>query len=64
MKINKDLADAVMMVSFICLVLVGTSDFDNETTKTIIMVALGAVTLISAALRFFGPKKDHGELAD
>ena len=30
MKINKDLVDAVMMVSFIVLVLVGTTTFDNE----------------------------------
>lgn len=29
MRINKDLADAIMMVSFIVLVLVGTTTFDN-----------------------------------
>ena len=33
MKINKDLVDAVMMVSFIVLVLVGTTTFDNEVAK-------------------------------
>lgn len=33
MRINKDLADAIMMVSFIVLVLVGTTTFDNEVTK-------------------------------
>lgn len=29
MKINKDLVDAVMMLSFIILVLIGTTDFEN-----------------------------------
>ena len=33
MRINKDLADAIMMVSFIVLVLVGTTTFDNEVLK-------------------------------
>ena len=33
MKINKDLVDAVMMVSFIVLVLVGTTTFDNGLLK-------------------------------
>ena len=33
MKINKDLVDAVMMVSFIILVLIGTTDFENAITK-------------------------------
>lgn len=57
MKINKDLVDAVMMTSFICLVLVGTSDFDNEMTQNIIMGILGGITLIMVALRFLGSKK-------
>ena len=35
MRINKDLADAIMMVSFIVLVLVGTTTFDNEVTKNV-----------------------------
>lgn len=33
MKINKDLVDAVMMVSFIILVLIGTTDFENAIAK-------------------------------
>ena len=37
MKINKDLVDAVMMVSFIVLVLVGTTTFDNEVAKDVTM---------------------------
>lgn len=64
MKINKDLVDAVMMVSFISLVLVGTSDFDNETIKDILMIGLSVLTLAMVGLRFFGPKKKHEELAD
>ncbi|WP_255419920.1 hypothetical protein [Parabacteroides sp. AM58-2XD] len=41
MKINKDLVDAVMMVSFIILVLIGTTDFENAITKDVTMGALG-----------------------
>ena len=33
MRINKDLADAIMMVSFIVLVLVGTTTFDKRYTQ-------------------------------
>ena len=42
MRINKDLADAIMMVSFIVLVLVGTTTFDNEVTKNVTMGSLGS----------------------
>jgi len=37
MKINKDLVDAVMMVSFILLVLIGTSEFSDTTLKIILI---------------------------
>ena len=43
MKINKDLVDAVMMVSFIILVLIGTTDFENAITKDVTMGARGRV---------------------
>ena len=43
MKINKDLVDAVMMVSFIILVLIGTTD--------VTMGALGLVTVAMVILR-------------
>lgn len=33
MKINKDLVDAVMMESFIILVLIGTTDFKTLSQK-------------------------------
>ena len=39
MKINKDLIDAVLMLSVIGLVLVGTSEFNDETAKNITMIA-------------------------
>jgi len=65
MKINKDLVDAVMMISFISLVLIGTSDFSNETTKDIFMAILGVITLAMVGLRFIKPKnKKENELAD
>jgi hypothetical protein len=51
MRINKDLVDAVMMLSFIILVLVGTTDFDNESQKNILMGILGGVTVLMAILR-------------
>lgn len=51
MKINKDLVDAVMMLSFIILVLVGTTDFSNDGMKEIIMGVLGTITVIMVVLR-------------
>ena len=57
MKINKDLADAVMMVSFIILVLVGTTTFENTTHKYFIMAVLSAITVIMAGLRIYSAKK-------
>ena len=54
MKINKDLADAVMMVSFIILVLVGTTTFDNEVTKNVTMGVLGLITVAMLVSRITG----------
>lgn len=51
MKINKDLVDAIMMVSFIILVLIGTTDFDNATIKNITMGALGVLSVGMVILR-------------
>lgn len=59
MKINKDLADAIMMVSFIILVLVGTSTFDSESTKLITMSILGAITAVLFVLRVLGMKHEE-----
>lgn len=41
MKISKDLMDALMMLSFIILVLVATSDFENTAMKNILMIGSG-----------------------
>jgi hypothetical protein len=51
MRINKDLVDAVMMLSFIILVLIGTTDFDSESQKNILMGILGGVTVLMIILR-------------
>lgn len=58
MKINKDLVDATMMLSFITLVLVGTTDFDNAVSKNIIMGSLGLITIIMAILRGIQMRQD------
>ena len=47
MKINKDLVDATMMLSFIILVLIGTSDFSNMLLKEITM---GSLAVLSVAM--------------
>lgn len=51
MKINKDLVDAIMMLSFISLVLVGTTDPSNPVTWTLIMGGLGLVCIVMVVLR-------------
>ena len=61
MKINKDLVDAVMMVSFIILVLIGTTDFENAIAKdvglvTVVMVILRGIQLRQAAKE---PKEEY-----
>ncbi|WP_251967154.1 hypothetical protein NEE14_005835 [Parabacteroides sp. AD58] len=57
MKINKDLADAVMMVACIVLVLVGTTTFESASTKAIIMTVLAVLAILMGAARFLGGKK-------
>ncbi len=57
MKINKDLVDAVMMISFISLVLVGTSDFDSVTMKNCTMGGLALVTVGMVVLRVLHAKQ-------
>lgn len=63
MKINNDLVDAVMMLSFIILVLVGTTPFANEVTKDIVMAILGGITVLMVVLRGLGfrHKKEEEE---
>ena len=58
MKINKDLIDAVLMLSVIGLVLVGTSEFNDETAKNITMIALGISAVTTLVLRLIGGIKE------
>ncbi len=64
MKINKDLVDAVMMISFITLVLVGTTDFDSMVTKDVVMALLGLLTVGMAVLRGIQMKQAAKEPKD
>ena len=57
MRINKDLAEAVLMLSCISLVLVGTTDFDSASNKTIIMTVLAILAVCMAVARFVGGQK-------
>lgn len=61
MRINKDLAEACMMLSFIILVLVGTTEFESETQKQILMGILGAVTVLMGVLRVIGARQSNKE---
>ena len=61
MKINKDLIDAVLMLSVIGLVLVGTSEFNDETAKNITMIALGISAVTTLVLRLIGGIKESGK---
>lgn len=51
MKINRDVADAVLMLSIITLVLIGTTEFNNPSTKTLIMSILGILAVVSGVCR-------------
>ena len=49
------------MLSVIGLVLVGTSEFNDETAKNITMIALGISAVIALVLRFIGGIKESGK---
>ena len=51
MRVNKDLMESLMMVAFITLVLVGTTHFDSELTKYLIMGGLGVIIALTGVLR-------------
>lgn len=53
MMVSKDFVEAVMMLSFIILVLVGTTEFDSDSTKNIVMGCLGVVALVAIATRVY-----------
>lgn len=61
MKINKDLTDAVMMLGFIILVLVGTSDYDNPTIKTILLATLSTTVIAAVICRIMEAKSNNEE---
>lgn len=58
MKINKDLVDAVMMLSFIVLVLVGTTDFASMIAKDLLMGGLAIVTVLMVIFRIIYMRKE------
>lgn len=58
MKINKDLIDAVMMLSFIGLVLIGTTDFSQETVKHASLGGLGLIAVLMVVLRLMAMRRE------
>ncbi|MDR0749233.1 MAG: hypothetical protein LBF62_06650 [Tannerellaceae bacterium] len=64
MRINKNSVDAVMMLSFISLVLVGTSDFERESQKTLVMGILGGVSVLMVILRAIDGRRRQEETHD
>ena len=53
MKLSQDFIEAVMMLAFIILVLVGTTDFENPLTKegTLIITGIVAVGMVVLKLK-------------
>ena len=52
MKVNKDLMESLLMVAFIVMVLVGTTNFDSAQTKYLIMGGLGIIIALTSVLRY------------
>ena len=61
MRVNKDLMESLMMVAFITLVLVGTTHFDSELTKYLIMGGLGVIIALTGVLRYVVVPKQNIE---
>ena len=61
MRVNKDLMESLMMVAFITLVLVGTTHFDSESTKYLIMGGLGVIIALTGVLRYVVAPKQKTE---
>lgn len=61
MRVNKDLMESLMMVAFITLVLVGTTHFDSESTKYLIMGGLGVIIALTGVLRYMVAPKQNIE---
>lgn len=62
MKINKDLVDATMMLAFIILVLIGTTDFSNMLLKEITMGSLALLSVAMIALRIIQMRQEANSL--
>ncbi len=58
MKINRDLADATMMLSFISLVLIGTSDFADKGIQYAIMGGIAFISIAAVLLRIVDARKN------
>ena len=52
MKVNIDLMESLLMVAFIVMVLVGTTNFDSAQTKYLIMGGLGIIIALTGVLRY------------
>ena len=52
MKVNKDLMESLLMVAFIIMVLVGTTNFNSAQTKYLIMGGLGIIIALTGVLRY------------
>lgn len=52
MRVNKDLMESLLMVAFIVMVLVGTTNFDSAQTKYLIMGGLGIIIVLTGVLRY------------
>ena len=52
MRVNKDLMESLLMVAFIVMVLVGTTNFDSAQTKYLIMGGLGIIIALIGVLRY------------
>lgn len=52
MRVNKDLMESLLMVAFIVMVLVGTTNFDCAQTKYLILGGLGIIIALTGVLRY------------
>ena len=52
MRVNKDLMESLLMVAFIVMVLIGTTNFDSAQTKYLIMGGLGIIIALTGVLRY------------
>ena len=52
MRVNKDLMESLLMVAFIVMVLVGTTNFDSAQIKYLIMGGLGIIIPLTGVLRY------------